>query len=183
VSSTLGFDQLETESGSGNIVLPTNNRLRGTDIGSISASGSIVQMQQISDMPTAHIISNATTETSVPLIASITPRFSSSLIKVEFYSQMMLGSANILNLILYRRINGSAWSVLTPITGTGSRYTFGWSYNNNAWSPYQNRYIDTPNTTGFVEYVVNYRNWSSTATNYVVHQYQEYGYILTEIAQ
>jgi hypothetical protein len=181
--STLRINQIRSRSAAGEILVSANNRVRGADIGSIVAPGMVVQVQQISAMPTAHIISNATTETSVPLIASITPRFSNSQIKVEFYSQMMFGAANALSLILYRRINGGSYTNLTPYSNTSARYQYGWSYNNSQWAPCQNIYIDAPNTTGLVEYVVNYRNVSSTATNYVVHQYQEYGYILTEIAQ
>jgi hypothetical protein len=71
----------------------------------------------------------------------------------------------------------------TPFTNAAVRYTYGWTYmSGDNWGPINNTYIDRPATTGFVEYVVNYRLISGSTVSYVVHQYQEYGYELTEVA-
>lgn len=166
------------------ITVTAGNRIIGVDAGTFDAPprvGGIVQMTTISTYPTAHISSTSLSETSVALMASITPRYSTSRIKVEFWSSMMYGAANALCLILYRRTAGGSWNNLTPLTNSSARYAYGWSYNSSNWASNINTYYDTPATTSLVEYVVNYRNISSTATNYVVHQYMEYGYTLTEI--
>lgn len=179
--SSIQVDTITARGGTGTITVPTGNRLVGTDVGSIVTSKGVVQMQYNTAMPTAHISTTTTGEVSVPLISPITPKFSNSVIKVEFFSTMCSGSASALVTVLYRRINGGAWVALTPITGT--RYNYGWNYNTAGWQPYRNVYYDSPATTGLVEYIVNYRLWSGATIAYLVHQYMEYGYILTELKQ
>jgi hypothetical protein len=181
--SSIQVDTITARGGTGTITVPTGNRLVGTDVGSIVTSKGIVQLQYNTAMPTSHISTTVATEQSVPLISPITPKFSNSVIKVEFFSTMCSGSANVLLTLLYRRINGGAWTVLTPYTNTASRYTYGWNYNQATWQPYRNVYFDSPATTGLVEYVVNYRLQTAGAVAYLVHQYMEYGYILAELRQ
>ena len=180
---SLKVDTLSPTTGN-TITVTSGNRIVGVDAGTFDAPprvGGIVQMTTTSTYPIAHITSTSLSENTVPLIASITPRYSTSKIKVEFWSSMMYGAANALCLILYRRIAGGTYSNLTPLTNSSARYAYGWMYNSSSWGSSTITYYDTPATTSLVEYVVNYRNISSTATNYVVHQYMEYGYTLTEI--
>lgn len=182
--SKLRVSTLESRTGSGTIEVPTGNQIVGDVVS--NASGAVVQMVTTTAMPTSHITTTTTTEASVPLIAGITPKFSDSKIQVEFFSTMFYGvSTGPLITLLYRRINGGSWVALTPYTASSSRYTYGWSYSGNStWYAHKNTYIDSPGTTGLVEYVVNYRlNNGGTGTSYLVHQYMEYGYVLTEIAQ
>jgi hypothetical protein len=148
-----------------------------------TAPGSIIQCVRATAMPTSHIATTTTAEASVALVGAITPKSASSVIKVDFFSTMCTGSASALITILYRRINGGAYTAVTPYTNTSARYTYGWSYDTGGWGPRQNTYFDSPGTTGLVEYVVNYRLNSGATIAYLVHQYQEYGYVLTEIAQ
>ncbi len=182
--SSIRVDNIAARGGTGTISIPTGNRLVGTDVGSIVTSRGVVQMQYITAMPTSHISTTVATEVSVPLIGPITPKFSNSVIKLEFFSTMQQGSANALITLLYRRINGGAWTLLTPYqAGAAARYAYAWGYNTTAWSPVRQIYYDSPATTGLVEYIVNYRLGSAGAIAYVVHQYMEYGYILTELKQ
>lgn len=179
--SSIQVDNIASRSGTGTITIPAGNKLVGTDVGSIVTSKGVVQMQYSSVMPTSHLSTTTTAEQTVPVISPITPKFSNSVIKVEFFSTMQQGSASALVTVLYRRINGGAWVALTPITGT--RYNYGWQYNTGGWGPVRNVYYDSPATTGLVEYVVNYRLYSGATIAYLVHQYMEYGYILTELKQ
>lgn len=181
--SLLQVNQISARGGSGTITIPAGNKLVGTDVGSIVGSKGIVQMQYVSGYPTSHISTTTTVEASAPLIGSITPKFTNSVIKLEFFSTMCSGSASILVTLLYRRINGGTWTNLTPASGASSRYTYGWNYNNSGWNAHRNVYFDTPDTTGLVEYVVNYRLWTGATVAYLVHQYMEYGYIMTELKQ
>ena len=181
--SSLQVDQISAKGGSGTITIPTGNKLVGTDVGSIVASKGIVQLQYVSGYPTAHLSTVTTAEATTPLMGAITPKFANSVVKLEFFSTMCQGSASILVTILYRRINGGTWTNLTPATAANSRYTYGWNYNSSGWNTHRNVYYDTPNTTGLVEYVVNYRLWTGATIAYLVHQYMEYGYILTELKQ
>jgi hypothetical protein len=179
--SRLQVDQLASRTGTGNITIPTGSRLVGTDVGSISTSKGVVQMQFATAMPSAHITVTSTTDTTLGLTLSITPVFSNSIIKVEFFSTMMNGAGNALVLTLQRKIGAGAYTTLTPITGT--RYNYGWTYNTSGWMHGNHIYFDSPATTSTLTYQLLYRNWSSTATNYLVHQYMEYGWIATEIKQ
>jgi hypothetical protein len=181
--SSLQVNEISARGGSGTITIPTGNKLVGTDVGSIVSSKGIVQLQYVSGYPTAHISTITTAEATVPLIGAITPKFADSVIKLEFFSTMCQGSASALLTVLRRRINGGAWTILTPVAGAASRYYYGWSYNTGGWSAHRNVYYDAPNTTGLVEYVVNYRLWTGTTLAYLVHQYMEYGYIMTELKQ
>ncbi len=181
--SSIQVDTITARSGTGTITIPTGNKLVGTDVGSIVTSKGVVQMQYSSTYQTTHLSTTTTAEQSVPVISPITPKFSNSVIKVEFFSTMQQGSASALITILYRRINGGAWVALTPAAGTPARYYYGWQYNTGGWGPVRNVYYDSPGTTGLVEYIVNYRLWSGATIAYLVHQYMEYGYILTELKQ
>jgi hypothetical protein len=182
--SSIQVDTITARGGTGTITVPTGNRLVGTDVGSIVTSKGIVQLQYNTVMPTAHLSTTIATEQTVPLIGAITPKFSNSVIKVEFFSTMQQGSANALITLLYRRINGGAYTLLTPYqAGGAARYAYAWGYNTTAWSPVTQIYYDSPATTGLVEYVVNYRLGSAGAVAYLVHQYMEYGYIMTELKQ
>jgi len=179
--SKLQVDQIAARTGTGNITIPTGSRLIGTDVGSITTNKGIVQVQYATAMPTSHITVTSTGLTTLGLELSITPVFSNSIIKVEFFSTMMYGAANILVTLLRRKIGAGAYTELTPITGT--RYNYGWVYFSSNWASHTNFYFDSPNTTNTVIYNLQYRNWSSTSTNYLVHQYMEYGWVATEIRQ
>jgi hypothetical protein len=182
---TLRVDQIIPTSGN-TITIPSGNRLVGTDPGTFDGPprvGSIVQVVNQSTYPTSHLSIASTGEASAPLIGTITPKYASSKIKVEFWSTMMYGAANALVTVLYRQIAGGGYTNLTPIANTTSRYYYGWMYNTSGWHSHVNTYIDSPATTSLVEYRCNYRNWSSTATNYLVHSYMEYGWTLYEIYQ
>jgi hypothetical protein len=179
--SKLQVDQLAARTGTGNITIPTGSRLVGADVGSITTNKGIVQVQYATAMPTSHITATSTSLTTLGLTISVNPVFSDSIIKVEFFSTMSYGAANVLVTVLQRSIGGGAYSDLTPITGT--RYNYGWMYHASNWMHHNNVYFDAPNTTSTVTYQLQYRNWSSTATNYLVHQYMEYGWVVTEIKQ
>ena len=179
--SRLQVDQLASRTGTGNITIPSGSRLVGTDVGSISSTKGIVQMQYATAMPSSHLTVTSTSDTTLGLTLSITPVFSNSIIKVEFFSTMMNGGANAIVLQLQRKIGAGSYTTLTPISGT--RYNYGWSYNASGWIHGNHIYYDAPATTSILTYQLLYRNTSSTATNYLVHQYMEYGWIATEIKQ
>ena len=182
---TLKVDQITYSTGTGNIVIPAGNRLVGTDPGTFDGPprvGGIVQMATANAMPTSHLSVANTPEISAPLTCSITPRYTSSKIKVELWCSMQYGAAGgQLLLMLDRDIGGAGYSRLTPYTAAASRYAYGWSYVETGWHAAVHTYMDTPGTTSTVTYRVNYRNQSGTATNYFMHQYMEYGWTLTEI--
>lgn len=145
----------------------------------------VVQERFFTTMPTSHISTATTTPADAPLTATITPKFANSRIEVVFFSTMAYGAAasSQLGAILLRDINGGGYTTLTPRTGGASRYTYGWFYKEGGWDEATLRYFDTPNTVLPVTYKLQYFNHAGSGTNYLVHQYMEYGWVLREISQ
>jgi hypothetical protein len=182
--NTMYTNNLSIKDTSGTILVPSNTRLGGFSVGAFYAPYSVVQIRNISTMPTSHLSTIVTTFQYAPLISSITPVFTNSRIKVEFFSTMALGSqGSWMVLVLERCIAGGAFVDLTPFSNAGTRYYYGWGYYSSSWGPLNYTYYDTPNTTNVVTYRVKYRNANTAATNYLVHQHMEYGWTLTEIKQ
>jgi hypothetical protein len=180
----LRTDSIASLGNVGIISVPTGNKIVGTEANvfySPHRVGEIVQIVSSNTMPTAHLSVTSTSETAAGLKIWLTPEYASSKILVEWWSSMMYGAANALVTVLYRSTNGgSSFTALTPITGT--KYNYGWSYHTIDWGPQRIVFLDRPGSTGNVVYELRYRNWSSTATNYLVHSYMDYGWNLTEIA-
>ena len=181
--SILKVNQIENRTGSGDIVIPEGNQIIGSLVN--NASGSVVQMvyQQARASDSNHILVNSTSLTDLPLTVTITPKFSNSAIKVIWYSTMMYGAGNVIVLQLQRSINDGAYTSVVPITGAYPGTYYGWTHNSLSWGSFSHFFYDTPATTDTVTYKLQYRNWSSTATNYLVHQGMYYGWELMEIAQ
>jgi len=164
----------------GNLNVSGSINVNGTNI-ITPLSNEIVQQTYIQTYNPAHITVTSTTEVELSTIISITPKYSNSIIRVEFYSTMMYGAANAIVAALYRKVGAGAYTAIIPINNTGPLTIYGWFYHSSSWGPSKFIYFDSPATTQQVTYQLRYRNISSTATNYLVHQSQYYGWILTEI--
>lgn len=180
-------DGIASFGAAGTILIPAGNKIVGTTENTFRSPprvGEVVQQVNANAMPTAHIAVTSLTETAAELKVWLTPEYASSKIIVEWWSQMMQGSANAIITLLYRSTDGGSTFVnLTPFTNAASRYAYGWSYNSDSWHTQKLKFVDLPQSTGNVVYKLHYRNVSSTATNYLVHQYMEHGWTVTEIAQ
>ena len=166
----------------GVINIPTGVKIQGTAANSFSQphrQNDVVQTVSANTTTAGGIPVTLASETSLGLTASIVPVYSTSKILVEFWSSMMLGSANILYLILYRQVNGGSYVNLTPNT----KYPYFWTYNSNTWGAYRHVYNDLPASSGTITYTLNYRNNTASGTNYVAHPWMEYGWNLYEIKQ
>ena len=189
--SRVRVGELSSEIGSGNISLLTGNSIVSNDNAVYSGPGSVVQEVYVSSMPTSHI-STAGGPIELGLTASIIPKFKSSTIYVRFFSSMISGSAGWIISTLYRQGGVYAsnnyfnsynntfkgFNLLTADTRTNQRYAYAWNYTSNTWHPTEFKYFDNPGTTDEVTYKLYYQ---SSGTNYLVHQYMEYGWILTEL--
>jgi hypothetical protein len=189
--SRLRVGELSSEIGSGNISLVTNNKIVSTDNEIYSGPGSVVQEIHTTAMPTSDLVT-AGGPIEAPLTATIKPKFKSSVIYVRFFSTMLQGSAGFMICTLYRQggtyasnnwfnsnnntFNG--FNNLTADTRAANRYAYGWNYNSNPWQSSEFKYFDNPGTTDEITYKIYY---ASSGTNYLVHRYMEYGWILTEL--
>lgn len=164
--------------GTGNATVAAGNTI---SVNEVVAPGMVVQVGYASTYPTSHISSASATPVSAPLRITFTPKYANSVLQVQFFSTMCYGAAGWLITTLRRsNDNGTTFTILTPDTRTAARYAYGWSYFNNQWSSMQNVYFDPANNTTPIVYDLQY---ASSGTNYLVHQYMEYGWEITEIAR
>jgi len=189
--SRVRVGELSSEIGSGNISLVTGNKIVSTDNEIYSGPGSVVQEIRTTAMPTSHLITSGG-PIEAPLTATIKPKFKSSTIYVRFFSTMLHGAGGWIISYLYRMggtharsnwfnsynntLNG--FNLLTPRTDSVYRYSYAWNYTANTWHSTEFKYFDNPGTTDEITYKLFYQ---SSGTNYLVHQYMEYGWILTEL--
>lgn len=182
--STLKVNQIENRTGTGDITLPAGNRIVATDADSFvqpGYSGQVLQVQAVQAQASGHIIAAFTSWASLPLTIDITVRSGSSSNEVRFRSGMQYGLANILiTNLLFSTDGGASYTELTP----NPTYTYNWMYNNLGWQPVENIFLHThgqpAGTT--IRYLLRFRNYSSTSTNYLVHDTMGYGWRVTEIA-
>ena len=176
--SKLRANSIGGKLGTGNATVAAGNTV---SVNEVVAPGMVVQVGYASVMPTSHISSASTTPVSAPLIITFTPKYSSSVLYVKFFSTMCFGAAGWIITTL-RRSNdgGSTFTILTPDTRAAARYNYGWNYFSNNWTPMQNVYFDSANNTTPIIYDIQY---ASSGTNYLVHQYMEYGWEIMEIAR
>ena len=134
----------------------------------------------------SHITTASTSDSTLADTCSITPLYANSVIQVRFWSSMSYGSANALNLMLYRKIGTGNYEAVVGVGGgswaTNGQPYYGWSYHTNTWNHLDVQHFDRPNTTQQVTYQLRYRNWDNTSTLYLVHCCQHYySWILSEI--
>jgi hypothetical protein len=189
--SRVRVGELSSEIGSGNISLVTGNKIVSTDNEIYSGPGSVVQEIHTTTMPTSHLVTSGG-PIEAPLTATIKPKFKSSVIYVRFFSTMIHGAGGWIISTLYRQggtyasnnwFNGNnntfnGFNNLTADTRTNQIYSHGWNYTANTWHSAEFKYFDNPGTTDEITYKIFYQ---SSGTNYLVHQYMEYGWILTEL--
>lgn len=81
--SKLRVNEITHKTGTGNIVVPTGNKIVGTDVGSVYAPGSVVQVKYASSGPVRQTISSGTPVTITGLSVAFTPLYSTSLIVIN----------------------------------------------------------------------------------------------------
>lgn len=176
--SRLRTNSLSARSNTRNITVSSNNRISVDDVVS---PGMVVQTAYVSTMPTSHISSSSTTPASVPLRVTFTPKYANSVLCVQFFSTMCYGAAGwIITTLRRSNNNGNTFTILTPDTRASARYTYGWNYFSNNWTPMSNVYFDWAVDTTPIIYDLQF---ASSGLNYLVHQYMEYGWEIMEIAQ
>ncbi len=164
--------------GTGNTTVAAGNTI---SVAEADCPGMVVQVAYASAMPTSHISSASATPVSAPLRITFTPKYANSVLCVQFFSTMAYGAAGWLITTLRRSDDGGVtFTILTPDTRTSARYAYGWNYLSNQWAPMQNVFFDSANSTNPIIYDIQY---ASSGTNYLVHQYEEYGWEIMEIAR
>lgn len=176
-------------------------------------SGQVLQIAGSQDVTTAsHLSVTSTSPTDLALTCKIKPRSANSILLVQFFSNMMYGAANAIELTLHYRVDptgGTSFGSYTTIigsvdgsynTGTQEAMTgdntfngstslnpyYGWTYNGSGWGSFVHPYWwDHNQTAGSnIEFKLQYKNTGATSTNYLVHANgQNYGWIIYEIGE
>ena len=176
--STLKVNQIENRTGTGDITLPTGNRIVATDADSFvqpGYSGQILQARAVTAITPSDIISGSTSFTNLPLTIDITVRSANSVNEVRFWASMQYAAATPLyTKLLFSTDGGSTYTDLTP-------NLYYWTYNVSNWQPVENIFLHTHGqpvgTT--IRYLVQYAN-STATTNYFVYRNMSYGWKVME---
>ena len=160
MASTLKINNLDTASGT-TITIPTGKTLVGTDGGSITAPGTILQVKQTIIQTQATFSASNAFVSNINLDCSITPKSSSSKILIQVmlnYSTSTAGCGNGVG--LDRVITGGATTtdIARGVGGTTADFWIG--LNNNHDQTNQGglvlnafgSFLDSPNTTSVVTY-------------------------------
>ncbi len=163
MTSIIRTDAISTVAGTGNITLQTGNKIVSPDVGGLVAPGQVVQVKYKSSGTRTTINSTSFVEPSVDYRVSITPKFSNSLIVINYYIPTNPGANYATNTIFsyraFRSINGNKSYSLTSAGSTnGSRNVFsgittrppGYDVNDPVHAQWQS--IDTPGTTSTIDY-------------------------------
>jgi hypothetical protein len=81
--SNLRVSSISHRTGTGNIVVPTNNTISGTDVGSVKAPGTLIQVQYATSGFVNQTINSATPVVLSGMSVNITPKFANSKIIVQ----------------------------------------------------------------------------------------------------
>ena len=167
--STLFVNNLNTASGS-TITIPTGKTLVGTDTGSVKVPGMVVQTVTNTSTST---VSNSST-TAVDLIsASITPKYSNSVIHIEGYVGHMSTSVGSSNAYCTMRIVDPAGNQLARTVSGQAAYES---------SSFAGIGLHSPSSTSSQTYKLQIST-SSGGTGTTTTDGQYYTIKLTEIAQ
>lgn len=161
--SKLKVNTLENRTGAGNITIPTNNKLIGTDVGSVYAPGMVIQFltKPLYTATAVAIPASYTTFTDIPdFNISITPKSATSKIyvMVRWFGELSTQTANWDTMFGLKR-NGVAIGNGTGSVGAAQGITMaGLTYYANDGSSTPEvmyfDYYDTPNSTSALTYQV-----------------------------
>lgn len=179
--STLKVNQIENRTGTGDITLPTGNRIVAADAEAFSQpyySGQPIQVANRQAQAPAHITITSTSPTTLALECPITVKDASSTNEVMWFSDMMYGAANVVILDLWYNVNGGSYTNLTTYSA------YHWTYNTLSWGAFSHYFQHTHGASAgdVLSYQLRYYNYSSTSTNYLVHTQMFYGWRVTEVA-
>ena len=176
--STLFVNNLNTASGS-TITVPTGKKLVVTDAGGISAPGMIVQVARTYNASSSHISTASTSLVASGIQCSLTPKFSNSLILVDFSTPMMHSNAgDKIFAKMYLKI-GSASIAAMPGAGLYHvAYTNGLQYQSTVFSGSY-----TASSTDTLMFEPYFENGQQAVAVYLVHSSSSYSLTVMEVAQ
>lgn len=151
--SILKVDQMQTRTGAGTIVIPTGNKIVGTDVGSVYSPGNVIQVVQ-GVLPDP-VVYSAVSWGDIGLSVTITPKFATSKILVRATVQVG-GNASSYDSGLALLRNGV--HIALP-NNYGSKMACFMPLNHRGMSQYETstvsgEYLDSPATISAIVYKI-----------------------------
>ena len=181
--STLFVNNLNTASGS-TITVPTGKQLIVTDQGGMRVPGSVIQV--VNSINTTHASSNTASWAATDVAATITPKYNTSKILVQFTGAIRVYNSSGANASgawrIYRSVGGASFAQVGTHQLTHRFYDYG-SSGIIADQPFHMQYLDSPSTTSAVIYKLYWYKEAGTAMEYNPDGQDETYTTLMEIAQ
>ena len=155
--STLYTDNIRANNAS-QITVPTGQKIVGTDSGSIVAPGGVLQVLQTVDSGTTSYSTTETWTDAGSLSVTITPKFASSKIMIEYFIHNSTNDATVTHRITRNGTAvgiGDANGIRQRVTTRTGRYRSG--DENHISPPTGMKYLDSPATTSAITYKVQLR--------------------------
>ena len=155
--STLYTDNIRANNAS-QITLPTGQKIVGTDAGSIVAPGQVIQVLQTVDSGTTSYSTVETWTDAGSLSVTITPKFATSKIMVEYFIHNSTNDATVTHRITRNGTAvgiGDANGIRQRVTTRTGRIRAG--DENHISPPTGMKYLDSPATTSALTYKVQLR--------------------------
>ena len=184
MTSIIKADNISTVSGSGNITIPTGVTLHSNQV--IRAPNQVLQMTRLGNAG-VHSNSSPGTWADTTYTCSITPQYANSLIEINFSIPFRLNGTSTYLRGGYRcnrTIDGANTNTVINAVSNVEQHQV-----RNATNEYDDVYsgfhIDTPNTTGVVNYMFQSYIHTDSGANYIQSWDMNIGgyIILREIAQ
>ena len=155
--STLYTDNIRANNAS-QITVPTGQKIVGTDAGSIVAPGGVIQVLQTVDSGTTSYSTTETWTDAGSLSVTITPKFATSKIMVEYFIHNSTNDATTTHRITRNGTAigiGDANGIRQRVTTRTGRIRSG--DENHISPPAGMKYLDSPATTSALTYKVQLR--------------------------
>lgn len=155
--STLYTDNIRANNAS-QITIPTGQKIVGTDSGSIVAPGGVLQVLQTVDSGTTSYSTTETWTDAGSLSVTITPKFATSKIMVEYFIHNSTNDATVTHRITRNGTAvgiGDANGIRQRVTTRTGRIRSG--DENHINPPTGMKYLDSPATTSALTYKVQLR--------------------------
>ena len=174
MTSKLKTDVLETVSGSGTIAL--NSQLSGTTYESMAA-GSVIQVVQTYAATTSAIETTSSSDVASGVSATITPKYTNSLILISFSLSMSQGATAGAAMRARMYLNGA-------VMAGSSIYQIGYNYNaTNQYSPIVFNGSHTATSLASLTFAPYFNSTTSGSMVRFAHTAASYALTLTEIKQ
>lgn len=160
------------------VIIPSGHTLDASGGTLVPSAGAVVQVVQVNNPASGHISTTALSEVASGIIATITPKYSDSLIIVDFVSGMAVGSGGDFRASMWMSV-GASPRVQAPNSGV---YSVGYRSAGSEYGPLMCRLMYYPADTSSLTFEPYWRCISSGIA-YLVHGSSSYSLTLTEIKQ